>query len=182
MTRLLFALHCLPLLSLLLVGCQQRPVATPRPMAYPHMELYPATYTLSHGLALNDSARLDSLSPEWFNIVYPRYGVTINCSRTHVGSPAALTQVIDNRLERFERNLGTHAGQATTLTSQSGWGGLLFVAPTALNTPVQFLATDSVSVVLSGTAVFRAPGSSPDSISPIINALEADMLYLLKQL
>lgn len=151
-------------------------------MAYPRIELYPSTYRLHNGLAVNDSARLDSLSPEWFNIVYPRYGVTVNCSRTRVDSPEQLATVISNRLERFSRNLGSHSGEVASLTSASGWGGVLFVAPSALKTPVQFLATDSAHVVLSGTAVMDNPGTAPDSIAPVIDAIEADLLYLLKQL
>lgn len=160
----------------LLCACS-RPAAVPRPEAYPRVEVYPESYRPVHfgplNLLVNDSARVDSLSPQWFNIVYPAYGVTVNCSLT-IGADWA--EVLANRRERIGRNLGDRpAGVA------SSPGRELIVAPTALSTPVQFLITDSASYVLSGVAVSSWPATTPvDSVKPQIEALAIDLAHILK--
>lgn len=162
--------------AVFLFGCS-RPTPTPRPDAYPRVEVYPATYRpVSFGpveLMVNDSARVDSLSPQWFNIVYPAYGVTVNCSLTPGDGWA---EVLANRRERISRNLGDRQGQVV-----SAPGREIIVAPTALSTPVQFLMTDSASYVLSGVAV-SAWGATvpPDSVRPQIEALAVDLAHILK--
>lgn len=122
---------------------------------------------------INDSARVDSVAPGWFNIVYPAYGITVNCTLTRSGN---IGEVLANRLERLERNLGGRPAQ------QAAWDGRwLIVAPAALKTPVQFLMTDSVGYVLSGVAVSQWDASTAiDSVSPQIEALAADIAYMLK--
>lgn len=160
----------------LLCACS-RPAPTPRPDAYPRVEVYPATYrTVSFGpleLMVNDSARVDSLSPQWFDIVYPAYGVTVNCSLTLGGDWA---DVIANRRERIGRNLGDRPAQVV-----SAPGRELIVAPLALSTPVQFMITDSASYVLSGVAVSSWGATvPPDSVKPQIEALAVDLAHILK--
>ncbi len=169
----------IPLLAALAVcaGCKQRPAPTPRPEAYPRIAVYEPTYRIaSFGplqLAVNDSARIDSLAPGWFNIVYPAYGITVNCTLTDAGN---LARTLDNRHDRFRRNLGSRRAQVLRIG-----GSELFVAPEALKTPVQFIMTDSTSFVLSAVAVSQwNETTNPDSVAPQINALAADIAYMLK--
>lgn len=164
------------LFAALLCACS-RPAPTPRPEAYPRVEVYPESYRqVDFGplqLSVNDSARFDSLSPQWFNIVYPAYGITVNCSLTSVDLP---DEVIANRRERFRRNLGEHRARVV-----SAPGLELLVAPTALSTPVQFLITDSASYVLSGVAVTTWPATaSVDSVKPQIEALAIDLAHIIE--
>lgn len=161
-----------------LAGCTRRPAATPRPQAWPRVEVYEPTYRIEHfgplQLAVNDSARVDSIGPGWFNIVYPAYGITVNCTLTNADN---LHETLANRHDRFHRNLGSRRAQALSLP-----GSELIVAAEALKTPVQFIQTDSLTYVLSGVAVSNwTESTNPDSVAPQINALAADIAYMLKQ-
>lgn len=165
------------ILPLCLAGCSRTPVDIPRPQAYPRITLYPAAYhkvdICRHTLTVNDSARIKPLGAGWFDIIYPAYGVTVNCTMSDY-SP----QIIDNRMQRMDRNLGGAVAEVARLTA-----GIVVVAPTALRTPVQLLATDSLTWTLSGVAVADFPaGTSPDSVAPIIDAVAADMITLVKNL
>lgn len=172
------------LIFLLLQGCSdKRPQAVPRPQAWPRLAEMPATYQAAEGLMINDSARIDKGESEgWFDIVYPAYNVRINCTLTSVSTPEELQNVIDNRLERLERNAGGAAGQLIELTSDGGWGCLLMSTPEAVATPVQFLATDSVSRLFSGTAVFSGRELKVDSIAPAVAVIERDLIYMLRNI
>lgn len=169
----------------LLAGCieakHQPPI--PRPKAYPRAALYPAEYSVyalpsaPGELAVNSSAAVTSPKSGWFDIAYPAYGITVNCTLTEV-SAETLAGVLENRRERMARNLeGSHGEVAQ-------WSGVtVIVAPTALRTPVQFLATDSMSYVLSGVAVSNYPAdTSPDSIAPYVEAVAEDITHMLKLL
>lgn len=164
----------LPLLLLLCSCSKNAPAPIPRPQAYPRIELYPEEYkeeaVLGHKLQVNSYAEFIAGSvPGWFDVRYPAYGVTVNATLSPY-SPEAL----ENRTERMARNI---AGASAELTQ--GHGITLLVAPTALRTPVQLLATDSLSWILSAVAVTDWPATTPpDSIAPILPALATDLCRL----
>lgn len=172
------------ILCLALLGaCSRRPAPAPRPQAWPRIKVYPEAYTEVNGLMVNDSALVEPGTAEgWFDIVYPAYDARINCTLTHAESSLQLQSIIDNRLERLERNIGGTPGELIELTSEEGMGCLVMVAPGALATPVQFLATDSTRCVLSGSAVFASPGLTPDSVAPAVEAVRRDVIYMMKHL
>lgn len=166
------------------VGADHRPTAVPRPRAYPRAELYPEAYSPVEAggitLMVNDSARVSVSPGGWVDIAYPAYGVTVNCTVTPVCG-ATLGSVLDNRSERMALNAGSAYGEITRLTAASGAGATLLESHGAGLTPLQFLATDSSSWVLSGAATM-ADVASTDSIRPVIDALRADIIFLLKEL
>ena len=166
------------------VGAGDRPAAVPRQRAYPRVELYPAAYSPygigSVVLMVNDSARVEA-DGLWVDLVYPAYGLTVNCTVTPV-TPSTVVSVLDNRTERMALNAGGSYGEITRLTTDGGsFAALLTTRAGTGMTPVQFIATDSVAYVLSGAATFSMP-VDPDSIRPVVDAVSADMLYLLKKL
>lgn len=175
----------LPLILLALLGAcsDRRPAPIPRRQAWHRIEVYPESYSEVNGFMLNDSARYEpGASAGWFDIVYPAYKARVNCTLTSVSSPEELDEVMLNRLERLERNAAGAPGELTELTSSGGVGCLLMVTPGAVATPVQFLATDSVRSVFSGTAVFSSRELKADSVAPAVEAIERDILYMLKNL
>lgn len=156
-------------------------VAVPRMRAWPRPALYPAAYRAEplpfgpDSIAVNASATVERISPEWFNIVYPAYGITVNCTLTAV-RPSDASTVVANRLERMARNLGDHRADI----ARSGQMTLI-VAPSALHTPVQFLATDSATYVLSGVAVTSLAANAPaDSVAPVIDAIALDITRMIQ--
>lgn len=159
-------------------GRPPAPAPVPRPRAYPRLRTYPPAYHVERvqgvAIAVNDSALLSEPRPGWFDLHYPLYDLTVHCTL----STGEVGAVLANRGERMARNVGGAYAEITQ------WpGATLIVAPGALLTPVQFVATDSARLVLSGTAVANWPeGTSPDSVGPLIRAVEADMTHLLREL
>lgn len=162
-----------------LAACSGRPAAVPRQHAYPRVNLYPAEYrevrlpAAPGAIAVNDSARVDSVGPGWFNIVYPAYNLTVNCTLLPYSAEA-----VANRRERMDLNL---AGARAEVVETPR--GVMVVAPGAMRTPVQFLATDSAGWILSGVAVATLPADADaDSVAPVVDALSTDILFMLNQL
>lgn len=165
--------------TFLCVACTPKQSApTPRPYAYPRIDLYPEEYRqveiLGMPLQINSSAKIIAKTqPGWFDIIYDDYGVTVQATLT-LARGDELQRVLDNRTERMARNLG---GASAELTQ--GQDVTLLVAPTALRTPVQILLTDSLTYALSAVAVTDWPATTPpDSVAPILPALAADLLHL----
>lgn len=164
---------------MLLAGCSQKPVATPRAHAYPRIELYPATYrsvALPFGpdsLTVNDSVVVEIRPNGWINMEYPAYGVTVNATLSPYSE-----DTMNNRRERISRNIGEARAEIAQLPA-----GIIIVAPGALRTPVQLLAADSAKWILSAVAVSSFPADAAvDSVAPIINAIARDFSIMLKDL
>jgi len=170
--------------------------AVPRPEGFPRIEAYPETYTSLPGnsrpeFIVNDSARIVSVreaptgsSDRWYTLYYPRYGALLYLTFTAT-APEGSTTVIDNRLKRMALNSGGARSILTTLESPGGYKSRLMTTPAGTVTPVQFLSVrDDRKIIVSG-AVFidgASSASSPDSLAPVINYLERDILHALKNL
>ena len=169
--------------------------AVPRPTAYPRIETYPRTYSDTGFPALtieaNDSAVYDTdyesrtaSGLRWLSIVYPKYNATLYCTYTPVTAVLPLRQTLDNREQRMALNAGAEESLLTEFCNGGGISCRLLVTPGGTITPVQFLATDSARFVLSGSLHLKNPDCAPaaDSIRPIVEAVEADVTHLLKNL
>jgi hypothetical protein len=168
----------------------------PRPTAYPRIDTYPATYTNIELrpliVQINDSAvaeidtvgKRQSANGQWLSIHYPRYNATIYCTLTNVNSTQAAIATLANREERMAMNTGGATTQITELINTVGFSCKMLVTPYGTVTPVQFIATDSASFALSGTLHMQqlTNATANDSIAPIINAVETDVLHLLQSL
>lgn len=167
--------------------------AVPRPTAYPRIEVYPQAYSDAGFTQLqieaNDSATVTiddrpADSATWLEIRYPKYRATLYCTYTPASSAEEVDAIIENREERMALNSG---GAASTLTEFSNSDGLLcrlLVTPFGTITPVQFIATDGNRFVLSGSCHLQGvtDAAATDSIRPVVNAVEADVIYMLQKL
>ncbi len=165
--------------------------STPRPEAYPRIAMPDSTFTQMNisgiSLAINDGAVADVEEKEngdcWITIGYPSFSnasIYLTLSNATKDEPAEA--IVDNRRERMALNLAGADGIATTLTSSGGWDCEMITSRSALSTPVQILASKDGRVI-SGTVYLQIPHTTPtDSVSPVIDALERDMLTLLKAL
>lgn len=179
--------HILPLLLLALAVCcctHRRPTPIPRQTAYPRPALYaaeykPVTAAGLDSLMVNGAAVISEPQPGWLDICYPAYNITLNTTVSRADIPAVLA----NRAQRMDLNIEQTGADMEQFISRSGLHVTLLVAPEALRTPLQFLATDSALVVFSGAAVANFPANAPaDSVSPIIDAVAADLRQLLRSL
>ena len=181
-----FAAMSLSVLALLsAAACSRRPDPVPKPEAWPRIEAYPEVYGRSiNGFAINDSAVIvPGDSAGWYTLGYPRYGgarIYLTFARV---DPLRLGGVIDNRVERMALNSGGGRSELLELRSDGGYDCRLMTTPAGTVTPLQFLACRGDGCVVSGALfVDGASSARPDSFSPVVAAVERDMLYALQHL
>lgn len=176
--------------------CGGDTAAFPRPEAYPRIEMPDSSYVTIDlpglPLKINRSAgakvRAGESGGAWVDISYNVTGIpTVYVTLTETSGAGETADVIGNRRERMRLNLGGNRAVLTELVSADGWECELMVSRTTLNTPVQFIAHKD-SRVLSGALVITMPdnfvdqGSDPTVAAPVIDAVERDMLEMLKAL
>ncbi len=175
---------------LLLGSCShgEKAVNIPRPEAWPRVELYTEKMDTVAGLPLLFEANADALASTskedagwWVNVRYPQYHATLYISMTPVDTVNE-QEVIDNRVERISRNIGGRTTEMTELTTPSGFHASVTMTRTASVTPVQFIATLPGMWVVSGSLAFDTAPSSPDSVSPVVEAVHGDVIRMLQHL
>lgn len=166
----------------------------PRRTAYPRINICDTVYVKTsllpihfeinaEAIATNDSTHISTNGGKWINIFYPKYNATLYCTYTPVNA-CTLDQVIDNRIERISLNIGSLTSEITEISNPSGITSKIIYTPESVVTPLQFIATDNLSWVVSGAFSFNEISNniSIDSISPILDAVNADILHSIKNL
>lgn len=175
--------------------------AVPRRRAYPRIELPDSAFTFiqteSNGFSLAPSRSLslainnateyavhskDGNASLFIDVDYPGLNAAIYFTITPVDN-TTLTSVIDNRLERVSLNLGGADAELLEFDSPAGFENKMFVSRADISTPVQFIATDGETTVISGTSFLKdASAANADSLAPVVNMLRRDILHTLKTL
>lgn len=159
----------------------------PRPEAWPRIAIYDSIYQVVDSLPVvfeaNASAKIEHTRPGWVNINYPAYNSTIYLTVTET-NPAEIESVVDNRLERMALNISENADARQEHFVSPEFESLMLVSPGTRSTPLQFVATDRRSTVVSGTAFLHNAGqiASTDSVAPVIESLRHDIVHALKNL
>lgn len=164
--------------------------AVPKPDAWPRIETPAEDYTVhefnSVSIPLNSAATVTSREKDggvWIDISYPTFHNTrLYLTLLPAASSENLAEILDNRRERMELNSGGAMTELTELTSDGGWQCLLAMTRSSLTTPLQILAHDGNNVI-SGALYFNFPPSTnPDSVSPIVDAVNRDLIHTLKHI
>lgn len=184
-------LGALAALLIVLAGCRERDTRhhAPLPRAYPRIQMPDSTFRAIDSTAVpivvnaGASVSVDRRpGGEWIDITYPGFPdgrVYLTLSR--VGHEA-IEAAVDNRLQRMALNAGSLPGRQTRLVSQGGWEAMMLVTPASISTPVQVLASGP-GIMLSGVFHISVPPSTPpDSVAPVVKAVERDMLTMLRSL
>lgn len=152
----------------------------PRRPAYPRPALLDSvmkvpSIPLPVHFEVNAAAVTTSPRRDWLDVIYPSYNATLHISFTDTDAQG-IDAVRENRLERLMLNTGDSPSQHSEFVNNAGFD-ILTVITEGSATPVQFLATDGSSVVVSGVVYFSDPKavSETDSISPYIHAIKADI-------
>ena len=133
---------------------------------------------------VNTAAVINRPAPGQLDISYPAYRATVYLTARRL-PPERLESELDNRRERISLNLGGVAAYTEHITSDNGqFECALVTARDAATTPVQFLATDGEGCLISGAAYLGdlTPGTSADSIAPVVAALQRDIRHALHKL
>lgn len=167
-------------------GTSDSSAPVPRRYAYPRV---PQLDTVMAPLAatpvammVNKSATVGSDKSGWYNITYPTLGATMYLTVTHV-SADDIEDVRANRMERLVLNAGGRPTRHTEFETPRGFA-VYAVRTENSATPLQFLATDGSSAVVSAAVYFADPraAESADSIAPAVDAIEADMFRVINSL
>lgn len=183
-------LCCLPVLASCSGGdsVADRP-GVPRRPAYPRLQLPDSAYISPTGLPLGMEINSEATfkmerhddGGDWVTVSYGVAGAEIYYTFTPV-SEATAAGVIDNRLERVSLNLGGNSAELTEFVTPEGLAVRIIEGGSA-TTPVQFLATDNSSLVVSGSAFVPALDSTTrDSLAPVVGMLRRDIINSLVSL
>ncbi len=166
-------------------------VAVPRRTAYPRISLYDTVYTevdrlpivfeVNAGATVSRASREGEKDDNWVNVKYDRYGATLHCTYSPV-SVATVDAVLSNRIERMSLNAGDLTTDITSISTPTGIVGSVLMTPAAKVTPVQFLATDSATFVLTGALYFDRSAGAIDSVKPMLEAVRSDVVHAVKSL
>lgn len=167
--------------------------AVPRRHAYPRIELPDSAFAYVEGdvsglsVAVNKAAtaelrRADNDKSSFIDVDYPQLNSRIYFTITPVDA-ATVGDVIANRMERVNLNLGGADAELIEFDSPAGFENKVITARGDISTPVQFIATDGSSAVVSGVAFVRdASPATADSIAPVVEMLRRDVIHALKTL
>lgn len=166
--------------------------AYPKPEGWPRIEMPAADYRVCDlggvELLVNSAAKVETRDSKegsvWADVSYP--GIKegkIYLSITDTGGAEALAEAVDNRHERMELNSGGALTELTQLRSEGGWTCEIVLTRGSLTTPVQILAHDGERRLVSGALYLNLPpGTSPDSIAPVVKAVNRDLTEAMKHL
>ena len=78
-------------------------------------------------------------------------------------------------------NIGLNYAEQTELIAPSGCSTLIFNTKGRSLTPLQFLSVGE-KWIISGAAKFAADSVNPDSVRPLLEAVQSDIIYAAKRL
>lgn len=162
--------------------------AVPRRTAYPRLRLpdtvmapvadFPAL------LEVNAQAAVTSPRPGWLNVAYPALGAVLHITYT-ASAPPEIDEVKANRMRRLMLNAGDRPSRQSEFVNPAGFD-ILMIRTESSSTPLQFVATDDSTAVVSGAVYFSDPAvartENTDSIAPAIDAIERDLAVTLARL
>ncbi len=155
--------------------------------AYYDIRNFPLTFPISHDAIVDNDTTTHSDGNHWLTIRYPRHNTLIYCTYTPI-SRSTLSKQLQNRLDRIIKNNTLKMPKSivfeTDTLSKEGTrpsAELFFSDNRNAVIPLQFIATDSISYLLSGAVYFQGE-IKVDSISPVIDILTEDILYGLQHI
>ena len=175
-------------LALFLTACGARQEApVPRPTAYPRVAdpgvEYVAVDSLPVLVEVNSAAELTRPRPDWLNIRYPDWNVTVHVSLTSV-EPAEFERALDNRMQRLHLNIASLSVTDEVEFDTPDFSSVLLSSPDSRSTPLQFIAAGDSTMIISGVAFFEnvSPNASVDSLAPVVKYLRRDLTHTLSNL
>ena len=174
--------------SLLVAACtahQDKPV--PRPTAFPRVTDPGAEYVVVDSVPVqfevNSAAELTRPRPDWLNIRYPQWNVTVHVSLTPV-EPSEFESALDNRMQRLHLNIASLSVTDETEFETPDFSSVLLSSPDSRSTPLQFIAAGDSTMIISGVAFFEnvTPDASVDSLAPIVKYIRRDLTHTLTNL
>jgi gliding motility-associated lipoprotein GldD len=192
MTRLIFPSFIIGLLFL--TGCnKEEQHYVPKPKGYNRIELpehsykqltenHPYTFEYSkYAVAEPDTFRM--AGKDWIFINYPRFKANIQLTYKPLGNdPVRLKAFIDDSYKLAAKHqIRASSIQEQRVLGKTGKTAILFKIEGDVPSPYQFYTTDSTKHFLRG-AIYFPTATKNDSLAPVIEYLQRDMVQLLNTL
>jgi gliding motility-associated lipoprotein GldD len=195
MYRFIFSIF-LPLFLLFVSGCKKGEddqTYIPKPKGYNRIELpahdyrqlaeqHPYTFQYSK-FAVVEPDTFKLAEKDWIFINYPQFKANIQLTYKPLNNdPARLRAFIDDTYKLASKHqIRASSIQEQRVLSKSGRTAILFKIEGDVPSPYQFYTTDSTGHFLRG-AIYFPTATKNDSLAPVIDYLQADMLQLLNTL
>ncbi|MCF2491161.1 gliding motility lipoprotein GldD [Dyadobacter sp. CY347] len=186
---LLFAVICIVSAS-----CSKKEASyVPKPKGFNRVDLpphayqklaqeHPYTFEISRfAEALPDTFR--TAGKHWIFINYPQFKANIQITYKDIdNNPALLKAYIDDSYKLASKHqIRASAIQEQRVLSKTGKTAILFKIEGDVPSPYQFYTTDSTKHFMRG-AIYFPTATKNDSLAPVIDYLQKDMIQLLNTL
>lgn len=167
-------------------SCTREHNPVPRRTAWPRPAVIDTVMVRAEGAPLdfrvNRAARTSSDRPGWLNVAYPMYGAVMYVTFTDV-TGADVDRARRNRMERLVLNSGGRPGRESQWTNAAGFE-VYTLRTEGVATPLQFVATDGRTALVSGAVYFNnlRADAPADSLAPVLDAIEGDINRCLNAL
>ncbi len=173
----------------LLVSCGEKPL--PKPSGYyriafqqksyqPLKGIYPYTFEIPE-YATAEPDRSANAEPWWINIVIPQHKAEINLSYKEIRNNLHIFTE-ESRELAYEHTLKASAiEEKLYFRPEAGVSGTIYFIRGNAASPLQFYMTDSVHHFLRGALYIKATPNI-DSLKPVIEYLEKDVIHLIETL
>lgn len=153
------------------------------PHAYQKLtQEHPYTFEISkYAEALPDTFR--TAGKHWIFINYPQFNANIQITYKEIdNNPALLKSFIDDSYKLASKHqIRASAIQEQRVLSKTGKTAILFKIEGDVPSPYQFYTTDSTKHFMRG-AIYFPTATKNDSLAPVIDYLQKDMIQLLNTL
>lgn len=185
----------LPALLLFVSGCKKGEEQSyiPKPKGFNRIELPPHSYIPlaekhPYSFQVSKYARVEPdtfklAEKDWIFINYPQFKANIQLTYKPLhNNPALLRAFIDDSYKLASKHqIRASSIQEQRVLGKSGRTAMLFKIEGDVPSPYQFYTTDSTGNFLRG-AIYFPTATKNDSLAPVIDYLQADMLQLLNTL
>ncbi|MCF0052919.1 gliding motility lipoprotein GldD [Dyadobacter sp. LJ53] len=182
------------LIWIVLASCSKKEERyVPKPKGFNRLDLpphayqklsqpHPYTFEISKfAEALPDTFR--TAGKDWIFINYPQFKANIQITYKEIGNnPALLKSYIDDSYKLASKHqIRASAIQEQRVMSKTGKTAILFKIEGDVPSPYQFYTTDSTKHFMRG-AIYFPTATKNDSLAPVIDYLQKDMIQLLNTL
>jgi len=193
MYKLIFTIF-LPVALSFIAGCKkEEQTYIPKPKGYNRIDLprhsyrklteaHPYTFEYSK-YAVVEPDTFRTAGKDWIFISYPQFNANIQITYKPLNNnPALLKAFIDDSYKLASKHqIRASSIQEQRVLGKTGRTALLFKIEGDVPSPYQFYTTDSTGHFLRG-AIYFPTATKNDSLAPVIDYLQADMLQLLNTL
>jgi gliding motility-associated lipoprotein GldD len=171
------------------ISCKKK--YTPRPKGYFRIDMpqkqyqnwnedYPCSFdVLNYAKITKDKSK--GAEKHWLNIQYPEYKATIHLSYKKVDNNIE-DYLEDSRKMAYKHSIKADAiGEQAYLNNDNKVYALIYRIKGNAASSVQFVATDSTNHFLRGALYFKQHPNQ-DSLAPVINYIDQDMVRLIESL